>query len=196
METTTHKTPLREAVNWLKKERIIKRDNDLVDIFKLKKSTISTYLNGKAGLDFLEEFEKYFKISLKKFEGINTTGTKINEVDIKKDTAGITPPERPRDLSAETIRDLARSCAGLSDAVKIMANNNQELIQMQKINSGAAPNIHELIYPYLRKISGVLAEKYHLQFDDVLVELGTLLVEDLLEKKGQGNVDDGHISGK
>lgn len=74
-------TPLRRAVKWLRDQRIIKRDNDLVEIFGLSKSTISSYLNGKPGVDFVIEFEKHFNISLKEFEKGATPLPKRNQSD-------------------------------------------------------------------------------------------------------------------
>jgi hypothetical protein len=68
MKTSKKDTPLRRAVEWLKKEGRINRDNDLATMFQLDKSTISTYLNGVPGIDFRLQFEKKFGISLKDFE--------------------------------------------------------------------------------------------------------------------------------
>ncbi len=91
---------------------------------------------------------------------------------------------KKQSLSDETIRDLARSGVILADANKTLADNNKDLIQMFKSNSVAPPKISELLYPFLGKISKAVAEKYSLKSDDVLVELGRLLLEDLLGKKG------------
>lgn len=62
------RTPLRKAVDWLIYEGKIKQDKDLQAIFKLKKSTISAYLGGKPGKKFVNEFQKYFELSLEEFE--------------------------------------------------------------------------------------------------------------------------------
>ena len=144
------------------------------------KGMVSAYLNAKKPIS-----DKFYSTFMEKFSK--------EEYKTEKTMAGLSN-EKLSDLSTETIRDMARTCVGLSEVVKVIADNNRSLIQ--KINFGAAPKIGEILYPYLDKISRALAEKYQLKSDDVLVELGTILLEDLLEKKEQGNVVQSHNSGK
>lgn len=62
------RTPLRKAVDWLIYEGKIEQDKDLQEIFELSASTISAYITGKPGKDFVRRFEKYFELNLKDFE--------------------------------------------------------------------------------------------------------------------------------
>jgi predicted transcriptional regulator len=58
MDKEKKRTKLRKAVDWLISEGKIKQDKDLQEIFKLSKSTISEYINGKPGKNFITEFDK------------------------------------------------------------------------------------------------------------------------------------------
>lgn len=62
------RTPMRKAVDWLIYEGKIKQDKDLQEIFNKSKSTISAYLTGRPGKNFVNQFEKHFGLSLKEFE--------------------------------------------------------------------------------------------------------------------------------
>lgn len=69
---TDNRSPLRRAVDRLIAEGKLKQDKDLQEIFGLKKSTISAYLNNpKPGKRFIIDFEKKFGVSLKEFENDN-----------------------------------------------------------------------------------------------------------------------------
>lgn len=92
-----HRTPLRRAVDKLIYDGKIKQDKDLQEIFNLKKSTISAYLNNpKPGKRFAAEFEKKFGVSLKEFDTnyqpdfVGTDGNRIMIAETKRNT-GVFP---------------------------------------------------------------------------------------------------------
>lgn len=75
MNRKDQRTPLRKAVDQLIADGVIEQDKDLQAIFKLSKSTISAYLNGKPGKNFENEFQKKFELDLTKFEQDDTALT-------------------------------------------------------------------------------------------------------------------------
>lgn len=69
MEEQKEKTPLRKAVDYLISIGKLSMDKDLIGKFGIgSKSTISEYLNGKPGKEFLRKFEEEFGIKVSDFE--------------------------------------------------------------------------------------------------------------------------------
>jgi predicted transcriptional regulator len=106
------KTPLRKAVDYLKSEKLIEQDGDLAKKYGLTPGTVSSYLSGKPGKDFVKNFERDFEISLKDFE----------EDDVPKYKTA-TQNEK---LSVQTLYKLANANEKLADA------NQRLTIMLQK----------------------------------------------------------------
>lgn len=66
MQTPVHNKELISAVEDLRKRKIIRQDNDIVEKTGYSKSTVSGYISGnvKASSKFINEFENQFKIRL------------------------------------------------------------------------------------------------------------------------------------
>lgn len=113
-------TPLRKAVNYLIGKGVIQTDSDLGKEFNLSPGTISTYLNGKPGKEFVRNFETKFKINLKDFEGEFKGESKKNEL------YGITMPE-----TIQLIMNMyAMNKVILSGIAEILANQKEKNVTL------------------------------------------------------------------
>lgn len=133
-------TPLRKAVEWLKKQKRIRRDKDLQEMFSLQKSTISGYLSGKASPEFEDKFEEMFDISLKDFENhpkiVNEEHIPM-EIHKQGSFKNTTSVKGAKDVDLEV--SLADACIANKEASianRILAEGQRELIQILKASFG------------------------------------------------------------
>lgn len=186
-------TPLRRAVEWLKNERKLARDNDLMGLFNLSKSTISGYLSGKASPEFETEFEKKFGISLKDFQDEPDTGTKNHTPLSQGEKHTIESLLANNRLLGEAFLRQASAQEKEAEARIVQAQANRFWAEMNNkmmgkmINSGGDLKNYAIPSLAVDKVSTFLADKYGLDRDAVAVELGNIAFGDAFQGKGQGN---------
>lgn len=173
MTKQDNRTPMRKAVDWLISEGKINQDKDLQEIFKLSKSTISAYLTGKPGKRFVNDFQKYFGISLKKFEeegnsrGLNGRQSKqITEAYlIDRLERHIEDLEKSNDKLDETLQWIKKICEEL---IQTIGANSQKVVSHQEtlLRQVAAES-----YLAARRYAGKDDEK----FQEELKNLGILI---------------------
>jgi hypothetical protein len=147
-------TPLRRAVDWLKKERRIKRDNDLMELFGLGKSTISVYLSGKASPDFEEEFERKFKISLKDFETKKANPPAMTDNTLEQSLLNLT--ESNKQL-VETIKTQAEVHLVEAQANRLVAETNYSAMR-ELTNSGSSKEFLPSFSSQLKPVIELMAK--------------------------------------
>jgi transcriptional regulator with XRE-family HTH domain len=122
------KEALRNAVAYLKGERIIEADKDIAEKTGYKKSAVSLYIKGssKVSDEFINKFEEVFKLKLGDF-ATKTPIKKQNQETKMQDYAS----ELINSLK-KTIEILERNAEGLQKAIE---NNQKRIESLLQINS-------------------------------------------------------------
>ena len=122
-----HNTSLQKAVQYLYGQGIIKKDKDIADKTNYNKATVSSYTSGrtKVSEDFVQAFERVFKIKLKDFED----GGMLAPIEIKN----------PSQIMLERVVQLtAISRVNQSLLVEILASQSgKTVMELQRAVSSA-----------------------------------------------------------
>ena len=130
------RTLLRKAVDWLISEGKLKNDAELAEVFSLSKGTISTYLNGKPGKEFILNFQTKFGINLSDFD--ERRQNRSNPPAQKASTDHISNQAilnltESNKLMAEANKIQSEANRIQAEANKTLAESNRQLMDMLKV---------------------------------------------------------------
>lgn len=137
---------LASAVQYLYGKGIIKKDKDISDKTGYNKATVSSYINGKikTSADFIQAFERVFKLKLKDFE----KGGQLEQV----------PATDPMQLIAEKVLQVyATARVNQSLLVEILANQTgKTVMELQRATTAAMDaELKELLHELRQDARGV-----------------------------------------
>jgi hypothetical protein len=165
------KTPLRRAVDYLISKGKLDADKDLTERFNLSASTISGYLNGVPGKNFVRDFEKEFEISLKDFE--------------KDELPKGDKPSEDQQITIADLRALIYSNKTLVESNKVLVDNNKTLVDAHKDITTVVERRSRIA------VQAIEHGLIHSPQDDVPM-IGDLLVsiaDEVLDKKPQSKTE-------
>lgn len=136
------KTPLRKAVDYLISIGKLEQDKDLAEKYGLTQGTVSAYLSGTPGKDFVKNVQRDFEINLNDFEK--------GSAPIKKE---LTENE---EVSIQTLYKLANANEKLADAnqrLTIMLQKNDITVSVGQQSLEVSDTMMEGLLVLLRDVS-------------------------------------------
>lgn len=159
MQTPVHNKELISAVEDLRKRKIIRQDNDIVEKTGYSKSTVSGYISGnvKASSKFINEFENQFKIRL---------------IDYADSANGRQKPTDP----------LTGAHVTLQDHIDLLKDYNEKLFALLSSNLGSLKEGQQELLSNLKDVADKLDEADQSARTD-----RNIMMETLGELSGKGS---------